>query len=251
MASDGGQLYLDLMKKILTNVIYEDPPTEVFEIPGADPMGNPRHDGRDWPSVAHTMIGLRRMDNLHSTVERVLSDDVPGDLVETGVWRGGACIFMRAALRAHGVKDRRVWVVDSFEGMPDVSAEGDTDDAQLKLHLYNDVLGVSLDQVRRNFDKYGLLDDQVEFLQGWFADTLPTAPIDRVAVLRLDGDLYSSTMDSLTNLYPKVSPGGFVIVDDYVIPGCARAIHDFRAANGITEPLIAIDDSASYWRRAA
>jgi hypothetical protein len=240
MTSDGRQLYLDLMKKILTNVIYEDPSTEVFDIPGADPDGNPRHDGRDWPSVAHTMIGLRRMDNLHSIVEQVLSDDVPGDLVETGVWRGGACILMRAVLRAHGV-----------EGMPDVTAEGDTDDAQLKLHLYNDVLGVPLDQVRRNFEKYDLLDDQVAFLPGWFADTLPTAPIDRIAVLRLDGDLYSSTMDSLVNLYPKLSTGGFVIVDDYVIPGCARAIHDFRDAYGISEPLIAIDDSASYWRRAA
>lgn len=89
MTNDGAQLYLDLMKKVLTNVISEDPSTEVFEIPGADPNGNPRHDGRDWPSVAHTMIGSRRMDNLHSIVEQVLFDDVPGDLVETGVWRGG------------------------------------------------------------------------------------------------------------------------------------------------------------------
>jgi hypothetical protein len=105
--------------------------------------------------------------------------------------------------------------------------------------------------VRANFDVYGLLDDQVRFLKGWFRDTLPTAPIERIAVLRLDGDLYESTMDTLDSLYPKVSPGGFVIIDDYQIPACAEAVHDYRAAHGITAPLTRIDQWAVFWRLPA
>lgn len=244
---DDADLYLDLMKKVLTNVIYEDSPTYVLDLPGVS--GNPRLDGRDWPSVAHTMVGLCRLDHLHACVDRVLADNVPGDLIETGVWRGGACIFMRAVLLARGVTDRLVWVADSFEGMPEVPPDGPADDVALELHQHNDVLAVPLETVRRNFDRYGLLDDRVRFLPGWFSDTLPSAPIERLAVLRLDGDLYISTMDSLVNLYPKLSPGGFVIVDDYIIPGCRRAVHDFREAHGIQDPIKPIDDSATFWRR--
>jgi O-methyltransferase len=85
-------------------------------------------------------------------------------------------------------------------------------------------LAVSLEQVKANFDRYGLLDDQVRFLKGWFRDTLPVAPIERLAVLRLDGDMYESPMDTLVNLYPKLSEGGYVIVDDYgAIPACRQA----------------------------
>ena len=94
-------------------------------------------------------------------------------------------------------------------------------------------LMVGADQVRANFDRYGLLDDQVRFLEGWFADTLPMAPIEQLAILRLDGDLYESTMDALVPLYEKVSPGGFVIVDDYgAWEPCRKAVDDFRAQHG-------------------
>lgn len=245
------QLYLDLMKKILINIIYEDPPIRTFgNSPGSETYdGNPRLDGRDWPSVAHTMVGLKRLDNLHHCVETVLVDGVPGDLVETGVWRGGACIFMRSVLRAYDVKDRLVWVADSFEGMPETTEEHNSCEREIRLHQFNDVLAVPLETVRRNFERYGLLDDQVKFLPGWFKDTLPTAPIERLAVMRLDGDLYGSTMDALVNLYPKLSPGGFVIVDDYAFTFCRDAVHDFRDRNGIEDPIQNIDGGAVYWRR--
>src|SRR3954466_9629840 len=74
-----------------------------------------RAEGKDWPADADTMIGLRRLDNLQFVIQQVLADGVPGDLIETGVWRGGACIFMCAALKAYGNDSRRVWVADSFE----------------------------------------------------------------------------------------------------------------------------------------
>ena len=99
-------LYLDLMMKSLTDWLYDQ-----FDVPV-------RVEGRDWPARAHTMIGLKRLANVRECVERVLADNVPGDLIETGVWRGGTTIFMRAILKVHGVTDRLVWVADSFAGLP-------------------------------------------------------------------------------------------------------------------------------------
>ena len=92
-------------------------------------------------------------------------------------------------------------------------------------------IAVSLDEVKANFSRYGMLDQPVHFLKGWFKDTLPTAPIERLAILRLDGDMYSSTFDALKHLYPKLSRGGFVIVDDYHIDACRKAVTDFRERN--------------------
>ncbi|MBL7495919.1 TylF/MycF family methyltransferase [Frankia sp. CNm7] len=241
----GNEDYLDLMKRILTNTIYQDPPVSGT---GAAFDGDQRATGQDWPTVAHTMVGLARLDNVQECAATAIMEGVPGDLVETGVWRGGTSIFMRAVLRAYGVTDRLVWVCDSFEGMPVSGPDSHPSDQETRLHLANAVLAVPLEQVRANFGVYGLLDDQVRFLKGWFRDTLPTAPIERIAVLRLDGDLYESTMDALDNLYPKVSPGGFVIIDDYQIPACRAAVHDYRAAHGVTAPLTRIDQWAVFWR---
>lgn len=252
-------LYLDLMKKVLTNVIYEDPANPATPVrpserdrprpAGFDPQR--RADGEDWPAHAHTMVGLKRLDNVQHCVEDVLANKVPGDLIETGVWRGGVCIFMRAILKAHGVDDRTVWAADSFAGMPVAAEDAPALDHGMALHQFNDVLGVGLDQVRRNFARYDLLDDQVKFLPGWFSDTLPSAPIAELAVIRLDGDLYSSTMDALTALYPRLSPGGYVIVDDYGLRTCREAVHAYRAGQGIDDPIREIDNFGAYWQRGA
>lgn len=261
--------YLDLMKKVLTNSVYAD--SELVEsrpthLPGRlvcgllraaglrlarpqvyDPLL--RLEGRDWPPSAHTMAGLKRLDNMQLCAETVLQDKVPGDFIETGVWRGGTVIFMRALLKAYGVTDRRVWVADSFEGLPAPDPKYPADRG-FTLHKER-FLAVTLEQVKANFEKYGLLDDQVRFLKGWFADTLPKAPIEKLAVLRLDGDLYGSTMDALRALYPKLSPGGFVIVDDYgaCLP-CRQAVEDFRKERGITDPVVSVDWTGVYWRRS-
>jgi O-methyltransferase len=198
------------------------------------------------------MIGLKRLDNVQECVTSVLAENIPGDLIETGVWRGGAAILMRAVLAAHDVIDRTVWVADSFEGLPDPDI--DRYPADIGAAARRDVfLAVGEDQVKANFARYGLLDAQVRFLVGWFKDTLPAAPIDSLAVIRLDGDLYQSTMDGLEALYPKLSVGGYLIVDDFNHPdwgdSCGRAILDYRELQGITEPIQEVDWTGAYWRR--
>jgi O-methyltransferase len=232
-------LFLNLMARCLTDSIY-------------DTVGErARADGRDWPARAHTMIGFKRLANLRACVETVLDDAVPGDLIETGVWRGGATIFMRTILKARGVTDRIVWVADSFAGLPPPDTANYPHDQGITLHQFPQ-LAVSLERVQDNFRRYGLLDDQVRFLKGWFRDTLPSAPIERLAVLRLDGDLYESTIQALDALYDKVSPGGFVIVDDYHnVAACRQAVLDFRIKHGITDPIQTIDWGGAFWRRVA
>ncbi len=214
-------------------------------------------DHANWGMIAYTMIGKPRLDNLQFCIEDVIGNDVPGDLIETGVWRGGATIFMRAVLKAHGITDRTVWVADSFEGLPSVSKEDAAyaPDASVDTATMNIggpmALGfaVPLAQVQENFSKFDLLDGQVKFLKGWFKDTLPVAPIERIAVLRLDGDMYESTMDALNALYRKVSKGGYVIVDDYKAwPHCEQAIRDFRQRHDISNEMISIDGLAYYWQ---
>ncbi|MDJ0341173.1 TylF/MycF/NovP-related O-methyltransferase [Streptomyces sp. H10-C2] len=209
-----------------------------------------RSQGRDYPAEAETMVGLSRLDNLEQCITDVLDRDVAGDLIETGVWRGGASIFMRAVLKAYGDRDRVVWCADSFNGLPKPDAALHPDDAEDALWDQS-ILAVSLDEVRSNFERYGLLDERVKFLPGWFKDTLPTAPIEKLSVLRLDGDLYESTMVALQSLYPKLTVGGYVIVDDYhAIRGCRRAVDDFRSQHGIEDEMLRVDWTCVFWRRS-
>jgi O-methyltransferase len=208
-----------------------------------------RANGRDWPPDAETMIGLKRLDNLQECVTDVIEKRVPGDLIETGVWRGGACIFMRAMLKAYGELDRTVWVADSFRGLPRPEAHRteDVEDALWAVPF----LAVPMDRVKENFARYGMLDDQVRFLPGWFQDTLPTAPVQQLSIMRLDGDMYDSTMVALNSLYPKLSVGGYVIVDDYhAVRGCKQAVDEFRATHAITDELHQVDWTCRYWRRS-
>jgi O-methyltransferase len=203
----------------------------------------------EWPVDAETMLTMPRLDSLIRCVGTVVRDSVAGDLIETGVWRGGACILMRGVLQALGDRARTVWVADSFQGLPQPDPERYPAD-EGDLFWTVDALAVSQGDVMANFERYGLLDDQVRFLPGWFAETLPSAPIERLAVLRLDGDMYASTMQALEALYPKLSVGGFAVIDDYgAVPGCRAAVSDYRNAHGITEPLVQTDYTEVLWRR--
>jgi Macrocin-O-methyltransferase (TylF) len=242
-------LYLDLLEKALTGSILDDL--------GYRPAQNRplyrhyneqvRRAGLDWPSHAHTMIGTDRLRHLRYLMDDVLDRNVPGDFIEAGVWRGGACIYMRAVLAVRGVIDRKVWLADSFAGLPPPDAEKFPADEDSWLHQV-DFLAVSLEDVKRNFKKYNFLDDQIVFLKGWFKDTLPNIPSEqRFAVVRLDGDLYESTTQSLSALYPKLSPRGFVVIDDYALPSCRRAVHDFREANHIKDSIERIAGGAVFW----
>lgn len=209
-----------------------------------------RDKGLDWPANALTMVGMQRLTSLQKCVETVIAEDIPGDLVECGVWRGGSSILMRAVLAAYEDETRCVWLADSFEGVPPPDAANYKADKGLRLDRFAGVLAVSEKEVRSNFQRYGLLDDQVRFLPGWFKDTLADAPIDRVAVLRLDGDLYESTIQALDALYPRLNPGGFCIIDDYhPIPACKQAVTDYRATHGITAEISEIDGTGVFWRK--
>ena len=263
-------MYLDLMQDVITNEIYKDPPLKRkyskrtfsaklramagiqtrYEV-GHEFDKDRRDRGLDWPSVAHSMIGRKRMANLRFVMCDVIENNVAGDFVETGVWRGGACIFARAIMKSYGVTDRTVWVADSFAGLPEPDAETYSADKGDKHHTVS-ILAVSREQVENNFRVYGLLDEQVKFLVGWFKDTLPKAPIDQVAVLRLDGDMYESTMDAMKALYHKVAPGGYVIVDDYyAVDACKQAVHDYlnEYAKGETVDIQEIDGTGVFWQR--
>lgn len=233
--------YLALMCDSLVGRLNQDPPLQEH-LDRYDEEH--RLNGWDWPSGAPSMIGWRRMTNLRDECERVIREQVPGDFLEAGVWRGGASIMMRAVLEAYGIRDRRVIAADTFSGLPQ-----DTDENDPAAFLRDiDVFSVSLDDVKNAFRRYGLLDDQVVFLEGLFKDTFPTAPVTTLAVLRLDGDTYESANDGLSALYDKLSPGGSLIVDDYFLfDGNRQAVDEFRAAHGITEPIIQIDDYGGYW----
>lgn len=268
------RLYLDLLERTLLFALWPEPPVPVdLRSPNRPPLKrllahaidvllrrralllsrpNPvsqseRDEGRYRPRQAHTMIGAKRLRHLRECVETILAERVPGDLLEAGVWRGGASILMRGVLAAHAVHDRRVWVADSFRGLPPPDAEKYPADAGDQ-HSALPHLSVSRAEVEENFRRYAVLDGQVMFLEGWFADTLPSAPVGRLALLRIDGDMYGSTIEVLENLYDRLAPGGFCVVDDYALHGCRLAVDDFRRARGITAPLQHIDWTGVSWR---
>ncbi len=137
-----------------------------------------RLEGRIWPLDAVTMVGRTRLDDLQHCIEEVVARDVPGDCIETGVWRGGASMLMRAVLNAHGCHDRKVWLADSFAGLPPPDPRYPAD-AGGTFHLAPR-LAVSLEEVQANFERFGLLDESVVFLKGWFAETLPQTRDDRL-----------------------------------------------------------------------
>ena len=208
-----------------------------------------KFEGTSWPEEGETMIGYKRLTNLEECVTDVIKNDIPGDLIETGVWRGGACIFMKYILDAYKIKNKKVWVADSFEGLPPPDSDKHPHDKGINLFQSKE-LSVSIKEVKNNFLKYNLLDDRVGFIKGWFKNTLPEAPVTKLSVLRLDGDLYESTLDALINLYPKLSVGGYCIIDDWgAIEACKKAVEDFRKAFEITETIQVIDWTGVYWKK--
>jgi O-methyltransferase len=257
-------LYLELLIGALTHTIY--PKLDRMEVPAEyqDRLAEgveeaeegwmifhpelARAQGRDAPLYGQTMVGLQRMRSVRRCVETVLREDVPGHLIEAGTWRGGVGILMRGILKAYGVEDRWVWVADSFSGLPPAEPDRHPADRGSDFHQL-DWLAVPVEEVRENFRRYGLLDDHVRFVEGWFRDTLPGLREIRWSVVRVDGDMYGSTMDGLVNLYDGLSPGGFLIIDDYALEPCREAVEDFRRDRGIDEPIERIDWTGIFWRK--
>jgi len=272
--TDGAGLYLDLLKKVLINELdlenklrteyiqecltqNREPylvtarDIRILRTERYEQLKTEQREGRyrlksDSPYYPFTLIGKARLDNIQECLDTIRLDNIPGDCIETGVWRGGATLFMRAYLKAYGMTDRTVWLADSFQGLP---KPGHVLEKDYDFYTY-DVLSVGQELVRMNFELFGLMDGQVRFLPGWFKDTLPAAPIEKLALMRLDGDMFESTLDSLTALYPRLSPGGYVIVDDYGVLDCCRhAVHAYRVRHRITCPLERIDHTGVFWRK--
>jgi O-methyltransferase len=247
--------YLDLLKLSLTDLTGTTT-TSVARTTAGDVMSREltgdqlrfRAAGLDWPLQGLTMVGLSRLDDLQACVESVVRDGVSGDLVEAGSWRGGASMLMRATLDSLGESERTLWVADSFQGFPAADAPGDGYD--LDADLANcDFLAVPLEEVKASFARLGLEHD-VKFVPGFFQDTLPALGGRRWAIARLDGDSYDATRLGLEALYPTLEVGGYIIIDDYLpLDDCRRAVDDFRAEHGITEPIEPIDWSGARWRR--
>lgn len=263
--------YLDLMKRMLTRYQFEPSPQYVRIREGStkrsaarilDTVARriglalvevlPNTDwklrelGQDWPQEAETMIGLARLNQLEDAIHEILINDVEGDFVEAGIWRGGATIFMAACLSTHKITDRRIFAADSFQGLPRPSEEFPIDSGDT--HHEVEFLRVSKAQVLQNFSRYGVPIDQVVFVEGWFEDTLEHIPTMSIALLRLDGDMYSSTIQTLNALYDRMSPGGIVIVDDYSLIGAHTAVHDFLKSRDMRVEIREIDGSGAYWR---
>jgi hypothetical protein len=247
-------LYLNLLKKVLTDTLWNHEPSR-------------ESDGLEFVKTfadhyirgqAVSLLPLARFDNLQHCMTDVVSNGVDGDFIETGVWRGGAVIFMQAFLKSLGLQhNRRVWVADSFEGLPVPDKTEHPIEYRAHQNLIEPLYGkfeASLEEVQANFARFDLLDPNVIFLKGWFKDSLPTAPIEKLAIVRLDGDYYDSTMDGLNNLYDRLSVGGFMIVDDYgedTWTECRRATDEFRASRNIKDELIMVDSSCGYWKKSA
>jgi|GEM_PF-2105397 len=251
---------LDYLKRLLTDTIFNDavyeeffntkqfPPKYIMDYVNRTPVPEPYLSGNIHGARMHTMIGIKRLDNVHECLDNIRLNNIPGDIIETGVWRGGCCIFIKAYLDWYGM-DRKLFVADSFEGLPHPNVEKYPVDEGDTHHQVN-YLRVSLEAVKGNFEKYDVSIDNVTFLKGWFEDTLSNnEEINQLAILRFDGDMYGSTMDVLNNLYDKVVKDGVIIIDDYCLPNCVTAVTDFRNGRNITEELTRVDDCGVWWKK--
>ena len=204
----------------------------------------------------YTMTMPGRCRNLWDLCCDALARKVPGCLVECGVWRGGSAAVMGLAAR-HAGERRLLHLFDSFEGLPEPDerdgakaisySHGKSGGALASIHQCEAGLAEVQDVILR---KVRLPEDLVIFHRGWFQDTIPAdaKSLGPISVLRLDGDWYESTAICLKHLYPLLSPGGVLILDDYYCwDGCRKATDEYRAEHGIAAPLVRIDVEAVYW----
>ena len=202
------------------------------------------HGGPTWATNSHTMICLTGLNQINESLDYINLNNIEGDLLEAGVWRGGACIFMKMYCKLYNLK-KKIYVCDSFQGIPAVDAAKYPQDAGME--DWSGIAAVSQKDVVNTFKHYDIqLDDSVVFVPGWFCDSLPNLQVDKLSLLRLDGDLYSSTMDVLKPLYPKVVENGVIIIDDYSWTNCAHAVNDYLTINSI-EADIKNDEEPAYW----
>lgn len=242
--------YLDLLRDTLINRHYlqHEPPTRVGDDHPPVIRARRRNEGRDWPAWAPTMCGALRLDSLRDCIERCAAENLEGDIVETGVWRGGAMVFARACLDAYNLPGK-VWLCDSFQGAPRPDQSSWAEDAGSRYHLLDQVKATRA-ECEASFETFGVSTEGVEFLEGYFEDTLPGPLAERdITILRLDANMYGSTMHTLNVLFDRILPGGFLIADDWVAcPEERQAILDFFATRGIIDDGWMVDWTCRVWR---
>ena len=252
------KLKLDFIKRVLIDAVNNEdvrnnffatkefPSEEIMKTVIDSPISHERLEGYDHPQRGHTMIGLKRLNNVHTSLDYIRENNIEGDIIETGVWRGGCCIFIKIYTDLYKM-DKKIFVADSFEGLPKPSVDKYPADKNDQHYTYEN-LKVSLEEVKHNFELYNALGDNVIFLKGWFSDTLANNDkIKKLSVLRFDGDMYGSTIDVLSNLYDKVIQNGIIIIDDYCLPNCAKAVTDFRTSKNITDEIKVVDRCGVWW----
>lgn len=182
-----------------------------------------------------TMVRNANLLNLHRLAQEVNRAGVAGDFVECGVWNGGSSAMINAGFRDSG-RPRASWLFDSFEGLP---PPGKNDGPEERKHYFEGMNKGNIDNVRQIFTKLGLPLGEVQFVKGWFQDTLPHAKVEQIALLHIDADWYDSVLLVLNELYDHISPGGYVVFDDYGYwEGCDRAAHDFLNVHGLPLSLL-------------
>jgi O-methyltransferase len=187
------------------------------------------------------MISSRRARALQRVARRIVRDGVPGALVDCGVWNGGSTILLSDA-----APEREVWAFDSFEGLPEPGPLDGPDSAGWR----GECLGAEA-KLRDGFRRYAS-EERLHVAKGWFDQAFPehADEVGAVAVLHADGDWYESVLLTLRTFYPRLSPGGYVVIDDYgAWPGATRAVDEFRREVGETSPMIAADFTGRYWRK--
>ena len=228
-------LYLDLLKRALNNYLYlgDNRDFDQYEIASFY-----SEEGQQWniPEAVrpHSLLNTQKLNALQSLMYDVVVNDIPGDFIEAGVYKGGTVIFMLGFLKAFGIDDRMVWAADSFQGIPQSKRYAYIRDP---VDSWTDRWETGLEEVQANIFRYGLANSNLRYLEGYFADTLPGAPLGQIAIARLDGDAYESTRDALEHLYPRLTQGGYVIIDDWHLESCKKACLDFRNEHQIDDPI--------------
>lgn len=197
----------------------------------------------DQASRPMTVLTKGQLDLIENCILDLEARKIPGDIIEAGVWRGGAVILMLAVLKAHDIIERRIVAADSYEGIPRNHAFRHD-----PVDLWEDRWAASLEEVRSNIQRFGLLDGPVEFVPGYFRASLGALTDRRFALIRLDSDAHDSVAASLEHLYPLLSPGGTLIIDDWHLIGCRIAVDSFRRRFGIQEPIVE-EAGNGYWTK--
>jgi hypothetical protein len=172
----------------------------------------------------YTMTSLERLYSLYTSVQYILDNQIEGDLVECGVWKGGSSMMMALSLLQRGHSERSIYLYDTFEGMSEPTSEdktfvGESAQSLLERDEKEDPDSIwcysSLEEVKKNMDKTGYPSHRIHYIKGKVEDTLSGEKPGSIALLRVDTDWYASTKCELEQLYPLLSHKGILIIDDF------------------------------------